>query len=77
MSYTTLKMDSRLRGNDRCMSDGGASQLYDPHPKSLSLREMDFEIRLLFSLREKGLGDEGVKFAKDRMHPAYGSWLRP
>jgi hypothetical protein len=42
----------------------GASQLCDPHPKSLSLRERDFEIRLPFSLREKGLGDEGAKFAK-------------
>jgi len=28
--------------------------LCDPHPKSLSLRERDFEIRLPFSLREKG-----------------------
>jgi len=42
----------------------GASQLCDPHPKSLSLRERDFEIRLPFSLGEKGLGDEGTKFAK-------------
>jgi len=42
----------------------GASQLCDPLPKSLSLREMDFEIRLSFSLGEKGLGDEGAKFAK-------------
>jgi len=38
--------------------------LCDPHPKSLSLRERDFEIRLPFSLREKGLGAEGGKFAK-------------
>jgi len=28
------------------------------------VRERDFEIRLPFSLREKGLGDEGGKFAK-------------
>jgi hypothetical protein len=26
--------------------------------------ERDFEIRLPFSLREKGLGDEGAKFVK-------------
>jgi hypothetical protein len=31
-----------------------------PHPKSLSLRERDFELLLPFSLGEKGLGDVSV-----------------
>jgi hypothetical protein len=31
-----------------------------PHPKSLSQKERDFELLLLFSPREKGLGDVSV-----------------
>ncbi|PSN12080.1 hypothetical protein C7293_21730 [filamentous cyanobacterium CCT1] len=46
----------------------GASQSCNPHPKSLSLGEKDFEIRLPFSPREKGLGDEGDRLYKSGIH---------
>ena len=62
LSIWEISLGKRLDDGGR--GEKGLSQLCDPHPKSLSLRAMDFEIWLPFSLREKGLGDEGTKFAK-------------
>ena len=45
-------------------TSGGASPLCNPHPKSRSLRQRDFEIRLSCSPWEQGSGNEGDNLAK-------------